>query len=195
MPTGLFDINVSEARRYWGWFIALGIALVVLGMIVLGSPIAMTVKLVFLWGVLMLVAGVFEIIAAFGTPTWGGLFFHLFSGAVDVFLGIVMIGEPEAASIWLTLVLGLMFIMNGAMRIAFSAGSHHPNWGAGVFSGLVTALLGIIICVRWPMSGLIFIGIAVAVELLLHGWMWIMLGLALSTVPRPQTPASTTPAT
>jgi uncharacterized membrane protein HdeD (DUF308 family) len=33
--------------------------------------------------------------------------------------------------------------------------------------------------VHWPWTGLWFIGFAIAIELIFHGWTWVMVALAL----------------
>jgi uncharacterized membrane protein HdeD (DUF308 family) len=43
----------------------------------------------------------------------------------------------------------------------------------------VSALLGILLWVHWPGSGLWFIGLAIGIELIFRGWAWIMLAVLL----------------
>jgi len=60
--------GLDEARRNWGWFLVLGIALIVLGSVALGAAWLTTLASVLLFGWLLVFSGVFETVAAF----WAG---------------------------------------------------------------------------------------------------------------------------
>jgi len=66
MPQG----NLAEMRSKWGWFVALGVLVLALGIIAAGNLLVATVVSVFFVGSLMIVAGVIEIIHAFGVKSW-----------------------------------------------------------------------------------------------------------------------------
>ena len=52
--------GASELRRNWGWFLILGIVLIVLGTIALGSALLMTIASVFFFGWILIIGGVLE---------------------------------------------------------------------------------------------------------------------------------------
>jgi uncharacterized membrane protein HdeD (DUF308 family) len=60
-----------------------------------------------------------------------------------------------------------------------------PNWGWPLFSGIISILLGLVIAVRWPVSGLFVIGVFVAIELIIHGWSYLFLALAAKNAGAP----------
>jgi uncharacterized membrane protein HdeD (DUF308 family) len=191
MGTGPFAINLTEARRYWGWFIGLGFLLMVLGLVALEEPIRVTIASVMVFGFLLIISGVGEFITAFQTRSWGGLLFHMLFGLLDIALGIILVNEPVRGGISLTFVLALIFLFGGALEMFFAISTHYPNWGWGMVSGAVTVLLGALVLAKWPDDSLMFIGIYVGILLLMRGWMWIMLGVALLSVPA--TPSEPTP--
>ena len=53
------------------------------------------------------------------------------------------------------------------------------RWGWVAFSGVITALLGLMILAQWPVSGLFVLGTFLGVDLLFTGFSWINFGLAL----------------
>jgi uncharacterized membrane protein HdeD (DUF308 family) len=55
---------------------------------------------------------------------------------------------------------------------------NRKNWGWPLLSGFISVLLGLIIAVKWPVSGLFVIGLFVAIELIMHGWSYIFIALA-----------------
>jgi uncharacterized membrane protein HdeD (DUF308 family) len=77
----------------------------------------------------------------------------------------------------LTLVLAVYFIVSGAVRIGAAWGVRLPHWGWHLFSGIVTFALGAILWWRLPVVGLWFIGFAVGLDMIFHGWSWVALSL------------------
>jgi uncharacterized membrane protein HdeD (DUF308 family) len=177
-PRGLGAI--SEVRAKWGWFVALGIAMLIAGVLALGNGLLATVVSVFYVGALMLVAGIFEIIHAFGVKSWGRFFWWLISGIVYALAGIFAFMNPLLASTVLTLLLAIALVVAGVTRIM--VGFEHrsePNWGWIVAAGVVTVLAGLIIAVKWPVSSLFVLGIFLGIDLIFQGVTLTMLGLAL----------------
>ena len=68
-PHGLGD-SLAALRAKWGWIVALGIVFMIAGVIALGSVVAATASAVLIVGIMMIMGGVAEIIAAFGVKDW-----------------------------------------------------------------------------------------------------------------------------
>ncbi len=51
-------------------------------------------------------------------------------------------------------------------------------------NGIVTLIMGIYILRHYPISSLWVPGLLVGIELLLAGWTWIMLAMAIRSIPR-----------
>jgi uncharacterized membrane protein HdeD (DUF308 family) len=79
--------------------------------------------------------------------------------------------------------LAAFFIVAGLFRIAAALVVRFPRWGWALLNGVVTLMLGVIIYKRFPGDALWVIGILVGVEMLFHGWTWIMLSLAIRKIP------------
>ena len=172
--------GIEPLRAKWGWIVALGAVYVVVGFIALGSVVTATAASVLVVGIMMVIAGVAEIINAFQVKTWGKFFLWLILGALYVVAGFVTFENPVLAALVLTLVLGAMLVASGIMRIiiAFSMKEGTP-WIWAVVSGLVTLLLGLIILARWPVSSLYVLGLFLGIDLVVAGACWIGIGLGL----------------
>jgi uncharacterized membrane protein HdeD (DUF308 family) len=48
-----------------------------------------------------------------------------------------------------------------------------------LLGGLIDVLLGVLIWMQWPLSGLWVIGLFVGISMIYNGWTWVLLGLAL----------------
>jgi uncharacterized membrane protein HdeD (DUF308 family) len=187
MPTAAQTISslatpatLEPLRAKSGWIIALGIVYVIAGLVALGSLMLATVATVFLVGVMMLIAGVAEVINAFQVKTWGKFLLWLLLGLLYVVAGFVTFENPLLAAAVLTFILGCVLVASGAMRIilAFSVKQGMP-WIWILVSGAITLLLGVVILAHWPVSSLIVLGLFLGIDLVLAGAGWIALGLGL----------------
>jgi uncharacterized membrane protein HdeD (DUF308 family) len=172
--------GISELRARWGWFVALGVLMVIAGVVALGNELLATVVSVFFVGALMLISGIFQIVHAFGVKSWGRFFWWLISGLVYALAGIFAYMNPLLASTVLTLMLAIALVVSGVMRIM--VGLEHrsaPNWGWIVAAGVVTALAGLIIAIQWPVSSLFVLGIFLGIDLIFQGATLTMFGLSL----------------
>ena len=106
--------RMGELRSKWGWFVGLGIVMLIVGVIALGNLLAATVASVYLVGFMMLIAGGFEIAHSFGVKTWGGFFWWLLGGLLYAIAGIIAFNNPLLASAVLTLLLAASLIASGA---------------------------------------------------------------------------------
>lgn len=171
---------IGDARSKWGWFVALGVLTLAVGVIAMGNLLLATVASVFFVGSLMLVAGAFEIVHAFGVKDWGGFFWWLGSGALYALAGFAAFWNPLLASAVLTLLLAVSLIASGLLR-CWMGYKHWTMKGSGwiVAAGAVTAIAGLIIALGWPVNSLWVLGIFLAIDLIFQGWTFIAFGLAL----------------
>jgi uncharacterized membrane protein HdeD (DUF308 family) len=171
----------AEVRYHPGWFLFLGIVLVVLGAISMVAAFAATLATVLFFGVLLLVGGVTQIVHALSTARWRGFLLHLLGGVLYAAIGGMIIADPVSGAIGLTLLLAIFFIVGGVFKIVLGIQAE-SGWFA--FSGLIDLLLGVLVWVGWPQTGTWVIGLFVGIELVLAGLGLIMVASALRSVGR-----------
>jgi uncharacterized membrane protein HdeD (DUF308 family) len=172
--------GLEPLRAKSGWIIALGVVYIIAGIIALGSVVLATVATVFVVGIMMVIAGVAEVINAFQIKTWGKFLLWLLLGALYIVAGFITFENPLLAAAILTLFLGIALIASGIMRIvlAFSMQAVMP-WIWVLLSGVITLLLGLVIVAHWPVSSLYILGLFLGIDLVLAGASWIGIGLGL----------------
>src|SRR5262245_11429756 len=167
-------------RAKSGWIVALGIVYLIAGVVALSSVVMATVISVFLVGIMMIVAGIAEVISALQVKSWGKVFLWLLLGALYIVAGILTFENPLLAAKLLTLLLGASLIASGIVKIVLAfnmkAGS---AWGVVALAGLLTILVGAVIVARWPVNSLYILGIFLAIDLIFTGVGWISIGLGL----------------
>jgi uncharacterized membrane protein HdeD (DUF308 family) len=165
------------------WFLALGIALVVFGTIAIGAACVASVAMTWLFGFLLLAAGITEIVSSFWAGRWSGMLVHMLVGVLYTIVGFMILDHPQDSAIQLTLIIAIFLIVSGVFRIVFALSERFTGWGWVLLNGAVTLLLGMLIYKQWPGSGLWVIGLFVGIEMIFNGWAWIMLAIALRQPP------------
>jgi uncharacterized membrane protein HdeD (DUF308 family) len=168
-------------RKYWKWFMALGIAMLILGTIAISwSCIAtVTVAATWLFGFFLLAGGIGEIINAFWVGRWSGMLLHLLVGVLYVLVGFIIIDQPLNAAIELTLLIAIFLMVSGIFRVVFAVAERFAGSGWVLLNGVVTFVLGLLIYKQWPASGLWVIGLFIGIDLIFNGWAWVALALGL----------------
>jgi uncharacterized membrane protein HdeD (DUF308 family) len=179
--------DVAPLRAKWGWIVALGVVYVVAGFVALGSVVMATVAKVLIVGVMMIVAGVTELINAFGVKSWGKFLVWAWLGILYVVAGFVTFQNPIFAAALLTLMLGALLVASGVVRIflAFNMKRGMP-WIGVALSGVITLLLGLVILAHWPVNSVYILGLFLGIDLIMAGAGWIGLGLGLHRGPASQ---------
>jgi uncharacterized membrane protein HdeD (DUF308 family) len=175
--------ELHHLRDRWWWFLALGVLLVACGTVAIIFPIVATVYVALLLGLLFLISGVATIVGAFWAGKWSGLLMQLLVGILYVVSGFVITENPIAGAGAITLFLSAAFIVLGIFRAAAALVVQFPQWGWALLNGVVTFLAGIIIFRNYPEDVFWVLGLLVGLEMLFNGWTWIMLSLALRSMP------------
>ena len=178
--------EMTEAMgRSWGWILAMGMVMVILGTMGLGATFMLTLATMFFFGVLILIASGAQLVEAFYIKGWKGRVWHVVVAILYLAAGIVIINQPALASAVFTLVIAFTLIAIGAVRIiaAFQMRGIQ-GWVWMLLAGIAAVALGIMIVAKWPVSGLWVIGLFVAVELIMNGWSMITVALAARQVKK-----------
>ena len=179
-------VGLAELRKKWGWFFGLGIVLVVLGAVAIGSAMFMTlltVAAMVFFGWLMLVGGVLQTIHAFATKEWSGFFLDLLAGVLYIVVGFMIIANPAATAVALTLMIAVLLILGGIFRIVTALAVKFQNRMWLILHGAINLLLGFSIWSGWPLSALWVIGLFIGIDMIFNGLALVMLGLAAKKLP------------
>jgi uncharacterized membrane protein HdeD (DUF308 family) len=177
--------GLSALRGNWLWFVVLGCVLVALGIIALGSVVIASLAAAVAIGIVLLLAGVGEVIGAFWCRGWSGFFLELLSGVLSIVVGLLFLRAPLNALAALTLLIACFLMVGGIFKIVAAVSYRFAAWGWSLASGIIDVILGVMIWQEWPASALWVIGLFVGINLLFRGINWIALGLALRALPQP----------
>jgi uncharacterized membrane protein HdeD (DUF308 family) len=174
----------EELQRKWGWFLAVGIGLIILGAVAIASAATTTVVSLVTFGWLLLIGAVMEIAYGISSGTWSGFFVDLIVGVLYGVAGFLVVMNPAASAVTLTLLIAMLLIVVGIFRIVAAIAARYPSWGWLALHGLISVLLGVLIWQQWPVSGFWVIGLFIGIELIVNGAALAMLSLAARQLQR-----------
>ncbi len=172
-PMAVPESGGEASAKSWWLYLLLGIVLLIAGVFVLGDVVLASVVSAIFIGWAIAIAGVLEIIHAFSARGWKGFILDLLLGVLYIAGGAMLLSNPIAASVTLTLVLGVIWIVSGIFRMVLAGAIWREGGWAVFLSGMVAVLAGAIILARWPASGLWVLGLLLGIDLLVHGIAWI----------------------
>jgi uncharacterized membrane protein HdeD (DUF308 family) len=179
-------IGHDAPTKSWWLYTLLGAALLIAGAFVLGDVVlASVISAIFIaWAII--VAGIIQIAHAVSARGWKGLILDLLLGFLYIAGGAILLSDPVAASLKLTLALGAIWIVSGLFRIILAGAIWREGGWALLFSGLIGILAGIFILTRWPATGLWVLGLCLGIDLIFHGCAWIAYSFSVHSRQVPQ---------
>jgi uncharacterized membrane protein HdeD (DUF308 family) len=194
MSTGLdrpFAIELrhglSALRGEWLWFVILGVALVVLGVVALGAVVFASLATAIAIGILLVLGGIAESVGAFWARAWSGFFLHLLTGVLSIVIGLIFFRAPVKALVALTLLIAAFLLVDGIFKIVAALSYRFAAWGWPLASGIIDVILGLLILMDFPASALWVVGLFLGINMIFRGVNWIGIGLALRSLPRAAT--------
>jgi uncharacterized membrane protein HdeD (DUF308 family) len=168
-----------EMIHNWGWFLAFGIVLLLLGVAAIVRSVTATVASMVFFGWLLVFSSLIEFADAFLVGNWAGFSLHLLAAILFGITGVVMISKPVISAETVTYLMAVFFLIAGLYQLVASMWTHLPGWGWQALNGIVSSILGGLVLAEWPVSGLWAIGLFVGIDLVFAGWSWVALALDL----------------
>ncbi len=170
----------KELTRNWGYLFALGVLFICLGIMGLSMVVGLTLVSILFLGVLFLVAGFAQLIDVFKSSEWKAVLWHALIAILYLLGGVLVIKDPVLASALITAMLAWILILIGITRFVMAYVLRHTSeWGFLLLAGITSSILGILILIQWPFSGLWVIGLFIAIELMMNGWSYLFIALGL----------------
>ncbi len=171
--------DVPNVKRFWKGFFAIGVLLIVLGVLAIGYARWATEFTVVLMGFLLAGAGLLQVVNGTYAIKWTGYSVSLLMGLLYVIVGALCIFKPVQSAEAISLLIASLLLVGGIFRMISALRYRFNNWGWILFNGLVSILLGALILAEWPESSFWVIGLFVGIDLIFMGAYWVALSLAI----------------
>lgn len=170
-----------EIRQSTGALMGAGVLAAIVGIIAIAVPAVASVSIAILIGILLLVVGIAWLMttlqsgAGTGWKITGGIL-----AALLIIGGIWTLTRPWEATMGLTAILAVIFIVVGVVRLvaALTHGRAEGAWLIGI-GGALSILIGILIAAEFPDSAAWAIGLLVGIQFLFDGLGLIVTSLAI----------------
>lgn len=168
------------ARSAWQAVLAGGAAAVLLGLIVLIWPGPTLAVAGVCFGIYLLVTGVLQLVAAFGTHAAASMRVLAFiSGAISILLGLFCFRGATQSVLLLALWIGIGWLFRGiAQTLAAASDPAMPARGWQIFIGAVSAVAGVVLIVS-PFESAVALTIVAGIWLIALGLTEIVTALRL----------------
>ena len=181
---GIMRLNAIESiREHWGWFLALGIIFILGGIFAIAAPFVAGLTVALVFSIVLVWLGIMAIIQAFGTKNWGGFIWELLIGLILLIGGIATWVNPVLAALSLTIVVGAVFLAKGVIQAVMAFRMRpHSGWGWMLTAGILSAIVGLIILLQWPLSTTYALGYLAGISLIFSGWSYVMMSMVARRV-------------
>lgn len=164
---------LGRLGRHWGWLFAYGLLTLIAGLAVLVWPSETLLVIAVLFGIQLIISGIFRFVMAFAIDdlTGGTRVLYALLGVLSIIIGIWAVRHVLLTLLALTVFLGIYWIVSGVIEI-FTALSHReiPRRGWTVAMGALSVVAGIIV-LAYPGLTLVGLAVVLGVWLLIFGVM------------------------
>ncbi|WKD31536.1 HdeD family acid-resistance protein [Streptomyces xanthophaeus] len=167
----------KKLNRSFALMTALGVILVLAGLVGLVYTGLATLTSMFLFGWLLLIGGVVGLLQAVQWRRSNYFWLAVVVAAINLAAGFVILRRPEASAEALTMFAALLFLTGGVFRLVGALVVRGANFGLAVVQGAFGILLGFLILSNWPGNSLYVIGTFFSLALLFDGLSLVAMGM------------------
>ena len=171
----------AAVKAHWKAFLFEGILLAVLGLAAMIVPPLASLAVTIFLGWMFLISGIAGLFVTFWARQMPGFWWSLFSAALAVLAGLILIARPMQGVLTLTIVVGAYFLAEGVTTIMYALEHRRElseRWSWLLVSGLMDILISFLIISGLPGSAEWAIGLLVGINLVLGGASLVGMALA-----------------
>jgi uncharacterized membrane protein HdeD (DUF308 family) len=178
-PESFFHGRVEAASRRLFW---VGLAMAALGIVAIVFPIASTLVATLMVGWMLLFFGIIALLGSFSIHGTGPFFGALLVALLSIAAGVFMLANPAAGAAGLTLIVALLFSLQGASEISFAFEMRpFTGWVGLLISGIISVVAAVLIVATWPGISLVLLGILFGINFASTGFAYLLVSRALKS--------------
>jgi uncharacterized membrane protein HdeD (DUF308 family) len=171
----------AAVKAHWKAFLFEGILLAILGLAAMVLPPLASLAVTIFLGWMFLISGIGGLIVTYWARQMPGFWWSLFSAAIAVLAGLILLARPVQGVLTLTIVVGAYFLAEGVATIMYALEHRRElsqRWSWLLIAGAMDILIAVIIIAGLPGSAEWAIGLLVGINLLFGGA--TLIGMALA---------------
>jgi uncharacterized membrane protein HdeD (DUF308 family) len=138
---------IGRLGQHWGWMLAFGILTIAAGICALVWPAITLLAAAIVFGVQLIVAGIYRLVAAFSpSESTGTRVMLALLGVLSLIIGLYAVRHVLLTIVALALLLGIFWVANGVIEL-FNTFSSRETTGRGwvVAMGIVSIVAGVLL--------------------------------------------------
>lgn len=157
-------------EKYSFWYLVQGGLMIVAGVLALIFPLLSAFAMVSFLGWLLIAMGVVQAIGIIGSTSAPNFLLQLISGVLFLIVGLIFLRSPAESLLTLSLILIVLFMIEGISKIVFALTIRPlPNWFWVFLSGIVGIVLSLYLWARMPVTAFWLIGAMLGAVLISEG--------------------------
>jgi uncharacterized membrane protein HdeD (DUF308 family) len=180
VPSAFMETGVTPLIRRWWLILLFGIALIVVGVVLLLNTDAAEFTLALLIAFALFLAGVDSIVEAQRHRVrWPSYLM----AAIWIAVGVIALAWPDVTLWALAVVVGVGFLIGGVAEAWLAIRLHRslPAWGVWLVAGVLTAVAGVL-CIIWPDATVLVLAVLLGLWVVLRGVVTTMFALGLRQI-------------
>jgi uncharacterized membrane protein HdeD (DUF308 family) len=173
------EIAVDRSLRHWWVFLIRGLLFIFVGIYMISTPAGSFAALGFLFGLIILLAGLAELFHVVRDRSAFNRGWHLALGIIDIILGIILIGHMTASEVILRIIVGIWFLFRGISLFSFSRLTDN-TWVLKA-GGILIFVFALLILFN-PLFGALTIVLSTAIAFIITGFFNVLLGFRLKKI-------------
>ena len=171
-----FHGRIKAASQHLFW---VGLAMVLLGIAAIVFPIASTLVATLIFGWMLLFFGIIALFGSFSIHGTGPFFGALLVALLAIASGVFLVANLVAGAAALTLIVALLFSLQGASEMSFALDLRPlPGWVGLLISGIISVGAAVLIVAGWPGVSLVLLGVLFGVNFLSTGIAYVFVSRA-----------------
>ncbi len=188
---------LSRFGSHWGSMLALGIIMILLGVLALAIPGAAISAITIILAIQLFVLGIYELVLTFRADDAGAgaRTLYALAGALSLLVGMLVLRNPLQTAFVITLLLGAWWVVTGVVEVVTSIarGAQPDRWWR-LAMGIISVVAGFIV-LAVPGMSLRVLEILLAVWLIVYGIMAAVAAFSVRSYARHHLPATPPPST
>ncbi len=175
--------EASSVRTGWGWILAYGLLVILIGLIALLDPLATGFAVGILIGAMLLIYGVIAIASGLSTLAARRRWTEVLLGVFSVLIGLMVLFVPYSGALSVVWVIGFWLAVSGIFHIISAIRAAHDR-GWRLLLGGVDLVLGGYLLFAGPLTSLLFLAVMVGISFLFRGVFLVVLALGVRRLAR-----------
>jgi uncharacterized membrane protein HdeD (DUF308 family) len=152
---------------------------IIAGCIAIASPIIASLAAVAVFGAVLILTAVIQLIHAFKVKAWPRSAWYGLGGVLYAIAGLMVALNPIGGAVALAVLIAVLFVADGVLRIMFAMAARPiAGWGWLIAAGIGSIVVGAFLLMGWPADAPWIVGLLLGINLIFTGVMYAALALA-----------------